>query len=63
MKALNESRLKVADEFRDIDPEERSDVRAIALVSQVQGTRMNLGTLTQFEQSENYVPKYLESSL
>ncbi|EFW00005.1 hypothetical protein HMPREF9421_0542 [Streptococcus australis ATCC 700641] len=24
---------------------------------------MNLGTLTQFEQSENYVPKYLESSL
>ena len=28
--ALNESRLKVADEFRDIDPEERSDVRAIA---------------------------------
>lgn len=63
MKALNESRLKVADEFRDIDPEERSDVRAIALVNQVQRTRMNLGTLTQFEQSENYVPKYLESSL
>ena len=29
--ALNESRLKVADEFRDIDPEEQSDVRAIAL--------------------------------
>ena len=25
----SESRLKVADEFRDIDPEERSDVRAI----------------------------------
>ena len=24
---------------------------------------MNLGTLTQFEQSENYVPKYNESSL
>lgn len=63
MKALNESSLEVADEFRDIDPEERSDVRAIALVNQVQQTRMNLGTLTQFEQSENYVPKYLESSL
>ena len=26
------------------------------LVNQVQGTKMNLGTLTQFEQSENYVP-------
>lgn len=63
MKALNESRLKGATELRDIDPEERSDVRAIALVNQVQRTRMNLGTLTQFEQSENYVPKYLESSL
>lgn len=30
MKALNESRLKVADELRDIDPEEQSDVRTIA---------------------------------
>ena len=26
------------------------------LVNQVQGTKMNLGALTQFEQSENYVP-------
>ena len=25
--------------------------------------RMNLGTLTQFEQSENYVPKYTESQV
>jgi len=32
-------------------------------VNLVQQTQMNLGTLTQFEQSENYVPKYLESSL
>ena len=24
---------------------------------------MNLGTLTQFEQSENYVPKYTESQV
>ena len=30
MNALNESRLKVADEVRDINPEEQSDVRAIA---------------------------------
>ena len=28
--ALDESSLKGADEFRDIDPEERSDVRTIA---------------------------------
>ena len=35
------------------------------LVNQVQGTQMNLGTLTQFEQSENYVPinERSESSL
>ena len=38
MNALNESRLKVADEFRDIDPEERSDVRAIIHQSHVEMT-------------------------
>ena len=34
-------------------------------MNQVQGTQMNLGTLTQFEQSENYVPinERSESSL
>ena len=35
MNALNETSLQVADEFRDIDPEERSDVRAIAHQSHV----------------------------
>ena len=29
--ALNESRLKVADEFRDIDPEEQSDVEGYSV--------------------------------
>ena len=38
MKALNESRLEVADEFRDIDPEEQSDVRAITHQSHVEFT-------------------------
>ena len=38
MNALNETSLQVADEFRDIDPEERSDVRAIAHQSHVEMT-------------------------
>ena len=29
MKALNESRLKVADEFRDIDPEEHGETHSL----------------------------------
>lgn len=45
MKALNESRLKVADEFRDIDPEEQSDVRAIALTNQACKAQPNLESL------------------
>ena len=32
-------------------------------MNQVQRTQMNLGTLTQFERSENYVPKYTESQV
>ncbi len=33
------------------------------LVNKAKGTQMNSGTLTQFEQRENYVPKLNESSL
>ena len=32
-------------------------------MNQVQQTQMNLGTLTQFERSESYVPQYRESRL
>ena len=38
MNALNETSLQVADEFRDIDPEERSNVRAITHQSHVEMT-------------------------
>ena len=42
---------------------EKAVNRWSTLVNQDQRTQMNLGTLTQFERSENYVPKSIESSL